>query len=963
MFMCALCERAARIVCLSAFVITLLLIGNVPVFAQGGSLDFSFNSSGHRYDGFPGGTDELRAIAVQPDGKIVAVGRADNIPGSGTDFAIVRYNLDGSLDTTFGDGDGKVITAIGPGGNTDMAYGIAIQADGKILAAGQANGISGSGTDFAIVRYNADGSLDATFDEDGKVTTAGAAGTGSDIAHALILQPDGKIIAVGESDFDFTAVRYNSDGSLDTTFDSDGRVVTPITAAGGASAEIAFAVGLQSDGKIVLAGYAGVTATSGQDFALVRYNTDGSLDSTFDSDGKVTTAIAPGTGSDAAYAVAIQPDGKIVAAGYTGSSTTDFGLVRYNANGSLDTTFDTDGRVITAIGTGSDFANGVAIQPDGKIVAAGRADGFAASGTDFALARYLSNGSLDSTFDGDGRAITALGSGTNADIANAVSVQSDGKIIAAGSVVTTLNSDFGVVRYNSNGSLDTTFDTDGKVTTDIGNANSQDTAVAVQADGKTVIAGYYQNPSTSFDFAVIRYNVDGSLDTTFDGDGKVTTALSVNPDVANAVAIQADGKIIVAGYAPGGSGSPDFALVRYNADGSPDTSFDGDGMVITDVGFTFGNDMINAVTVQSDGKIVAAGSASTGTFWDLAVVRYNADGSLDTTFDGDGRAIVNIGTQNDIAYAVAIQADGKIVAAGVASGAASGGDFGIVRLNSDGSPDTSFDTDGKVTTAIGPTTNYDEARGLIIQADGKIIAAGRADNGFVAGVDFALVRYNADGSPDTTFDTDGVVTTAVGTSNTADIAYAIVQQADGKIVAGGRTGTDMAFGRYNDDGSLDTTFSEDGIATIDLGGNEYVLAMSLYPNNRVALAGYVPNNFLAARVWLDVFATAAKVSVSGRVVDKRGRGVSGVTLTLTDEDGLIRTVISNTSGQYRFRDVEAGQTYTVYAEGKSYTIADPVRMIEVTEHVEDVDFLAEPSAPGGSKPRKPHPVKPSRKGE
>jgi uncharacterized delta-60 repeat protein len=949
-----------------------LLISVAPAYPQAGAFDFTFNSSGYRYDGFSGGFDDLRAIALQPDGKIVAAGRTDNVVGSGTDFALVRYNADGSLDTTFGGGDGKVTTAVGPGSNQDIAYAVAIQPDGKIVAAGSSQ-LSATGIDFALVRYNADGSLDTTFDEDGRVTTSIGPTTNQDAAHAVALQADGRIIAAGfaggfATGVDLAVARFNLDGSLDTTFDVDGKATTALGPS--TATDIANAIAVQSDGKIVAAGFANAIAGSGTDFALVRYNADGTLDAAFDGDGRVTTAVGPATSSDLAQAILIQSDGKIVAGGQAAGSGTDFGLVRYTSSGALDATFDTDGRVTTAIGptTNVDVAYALAMQPDGKIVAAGYANGIGSTGADFVVVRYNINGSLDSSFDTDGKASTTIATSAGADVAYAVAIQPDGKIVAAGAGggIAGTGSDFALVRFTSSGALDTTFDSDGKVTTDIGNATSKSTAVAVQADGKMVSAGYVQNPSTGLDFAVIRYNVDGSLDTTFDGDGKATTSFSVGSDAANAVAIQADGKIMAAGYAPGGSSSPDFALVRYNTDGSLDTTFDGDGKVITDVGTAFGNDVAYAISIQADGKIVVAGHASTGTWWDMAVVRYNADGSLDTSFDGDGRAIVDIGSNNDIAYAVVVQTDGKIVAAGVASGfATSGADFGVVRLNTDGSLDTSFDTDGRVTTAIGPGTGFDEARGVTIQTDGKIVAAGSANNGFSTGTDFALVRYNTNGSLDSTFDTDGIVTTAIGPATANDGSFSVISQSDGKIVAGGYTQSsgvlDFALSRYNSDGSLDTTFSGDGIATIDLGANEYVFAMALYENYRVVIAGFGPNNFLTARVWLNVFATAAKVDLSGQVVDTRGRAVSGVALTLTDAEGASRTATTNTFGYYRFQKVEAGRSYVLHATSKKYAVEDPVRLIEVIDEVSDIDFVAEPIGPGRGKPSNPKPIKPTSK--
>jgi uncharacterized delta-60 repeat protein len=311
------------------------------------------------------------------------------------------------------------------------------------------------------------------------------------------------------------------------------------------------AVALQSDGKIVVAGSSHNGSTD--DFAVARYNHNGSLDTTFDSDGKVTTAIS--SFNEGAYAVALQSDGKIIAAGYSNGA---FALVRYNNNGSLDTTFDNDGKVTTAIGSG-DLGFAVALQPDGKIVVAGAS--FNGIEDDFALARYKSNGSLDTTFDSDGKVTTHFGSVDNG---RALAIQPDGKIVVAGFTVKSMtNNDFALARYNSNGSLDTTFDTDGKVTSEFGNSENA-LAMALQSDGKIIVAGTsYNNSSGEGDFILTRYNSNASLDTTFDTDGIVTTSIGNEYDFGRAVAIQADGKIIVAGEVIDGT-QDDFALVRYD---------------------------------------------------------------------------------------------------------------------------------------------------------------------------------------------------------------------------------------------------------------------------------------------------------------------------------------------------------------------------------------------------------------
>jgi uncharacterized delta-60 repeat protein/LPXTG-motif cell wall-anchored protein len=405
--------------------------------------------------------------------------------------------------------------------------------------------------------------------------------------------------------------------------------------------------------------------------------------------------------------------------------------------GSLDTTFNTDGKVITDIGSSTeDAAESVAVQADGKIIVAGDYDNNVSR--DFAVARYNTNGSLDTTFDTDGKVVTDIGTNTN-DIVQSVAIQADGKILVAGWSDPVATWDFVVARYNANGSLDTTFDTDGKVVTDIG-TNSVDNiySVVVQSDGKIVVAGW-SNAGGRADFVVVRYNTNGSLDTTFDTDGKVITDIGTNRfDFAYSAVLQADGKIVVAGNSDAG-GTYDFVVVRYNTNGSLDTTFDSDGKVTTNIG-TSSADYGSSVVVQSDGKIVVAGFSDLGSTQNLVLVRYNTNGSLDTTFDSDGKAISDIGSSDtDRPNSAVLQADGKIVVAGFSNTGGSN-NFVVVRFNSNGSFDTTFGIDGKVSTDIG-TNSGDQARSIVLQSDGKIVVAGISDAG--GSDNYALVRYNA----------------------------------------------------------------------------------------------------------------------------------------------------------------------------------------------------------------------------
>ncbi|MBW3540365.1 MAG: hypothetical protein KY476_08850 [Planctomycetes bacterium] len=418
--------------------------------------------------------------------------------------------------------------------------------------------------------------------------------------------------------------------------------------------------------------------------------------------------------------------------GMTYDAASNFALARYNADGSPDASFDGDGKVTTGfLGSARDFGFDLALQADGKIVVVGTT-----GGGDFALARYNADGSPDTSFDGDGKVTTDFGS--LSDQAHGVAIQADGKIVVAGwSVQSGTGVDFALARYNADGSLDTSFSGDGKLTTDFGSSTDQALGVAIQVDGKIVIAGLSVQPGTSNDFALARYNVDGSLDTTFSGDGKLTTDFAGSFDRAFGVAIQADGKIVVAGSTGG-----DFALARYNADGSLDTNFDSDGKVTTDFASSV-EQASGGVAIQADGKIVAAGISFQGgavDFADFALARYNGDGSLDTGFSGDGKVTTDFAGAFDQATGVAIQADGKIVAAGVSfqSGSSGPHDFALARYNIDGSLDTRFSGDGKVTTDFGSFAA--QASGVAIQPDGKIVVAGSSGQPGT-GLDFALARY------------------------------------------------------------------------------------------------------------------------------------------------------------------------------------------------------------------------------
>ncbi len=474
-------------------------------FGQGGVIETALNFSG---------INTLNSTAIQSDGKIVAVGTTYNIGNPKRYFALVRYNTNGTLDNTFGT-NGFVITSIGTSLN-NQGNSVIIQDDGKIVAAGFSS--NGKDDDFVLIRYNQNGALDNTFGTKGIVMTP--VGTSFDEAQSVAIQSDGKIIAggyaVNGSYYDFALVRYNANGGLDNTFGTNGIVATPIDSL---HDNILRSIAIQTDGKIVAAGY---IMNGKDDFALVRYNQNGALDNTFGTKGIVVTHV--GTFINEAQSVVIQSDGKIIAAGYavTGGSY-NFCLIRYNVNGDLDNTFGKNGVVTNPVSSSDDFAQSVVLQSDGKIVVGGNSRiNFK---DDFSLARYNLNGDFDSTFGTNGVVITQ--GGTTNNFVNSVKIQTDGKIVAAGK--STAN--FALTRYNINGDLDNAFGTYGIVTTSAGKTNDEANSLTIQSDKKILAAGFSFN-GTDNDFALVRYNSAGVLDNAFGSNGVLTMPIGVGDDKA-----------------------------------------------------------------------------------------------------------------------------------------------------------------------------------------------------------------------------------------------------------------------------------------------------------------------------------------------------------------------------------------------------------------------------------------------
>ena len=781
-----------------------------------GELDPAFGVGGIVQTQIGGLGLHARAFAMlrEPDGKLVTAGWS---AFTDTDFALVRYLPDGSLDPGFGGGRGSVRTAIGTG--DDFASALARQSDGKLIAAGYAsNGLSSEAKDFAVVRYLPDGSRDPGFGSAGIVRTHVY---GEDFGTAVLQQSDGRIVVAGYGyitgvGYNVCLVRYLADGTLDPSFGSGGKVISDL----GASNERVKAMLQQPDGKLVVAGNA-----SG-DILLARYNDDGSLDPSFGVGGKVNTPV--GASGDGANALIRQADGKLVAAGHTQLSVAGaglgFALARYDADGTLDPSFGTGGTVTTRLGVDDEIYS-LLQQPDGKLVAAGQAAAvYAPPQYNFGVARYNANGSLDTSFGIGGKVTTSI---ENPDsIARGVIQQPDGKLVAGGSTHGGYDK-VALARYQTNGGLDASFGSGGKVATAVSIANAQGQAILTQADGNLIVAGSTSQPFYA-EFALVRYRPDGSLDSGFGAAGSAIVSIGPYSDVANAVIEQSDGKLVAAGQRYNGSNN-DFAVARFLPNGALDAGFGSGGIAWIALGS--GEDVARAVVQQADGKLVVAGNAVGGspTVSRFALVRYLANGTLDTSFGSGGQVLLTGSGRG--AAALHLQNDGKLVAGGWGFDAREV--FVLARLNADGTLDASFGSGGVVTTAFGTLG----ARALALaRLDGAWLAGGYAFT--ASGNDsFALARYDASGLLDVGFGAGGQVTTAL--SSGLDEVNALATQPDAKVIAAGKTcsatGCDFALARYLPDGALDPDFAAGGTAVTAISvKDDFATSATMLPDGVVA---------------------------------------------------------------------------------------------------------------------------------
>ncbi len=668
---------------------------------EDGSLDGSFGVNG--VAGHPDVSLVAwgSSVALQMDGKIVMGGSKFTFvpPGSGfNELALIRFNSDGSVDGSFGD-NGLVV-----GNFATDALSVAVGGDNLIYAGASAS---------KIARYLPNGLLDSSFGGDGLADLPVYG------ARQILIQPNGQVIVNGPEKGSFGqgfVIRFNVDGTLDITFEDAG--IGPYE----------WLIGMESDpdGKILV----GTKSLQENSLRVFRYFPDGQLDVNYEKN------IPPLQGTNFEYGLSLQPDGKVVLGGSSANGFFgDFCLLRLAESLEIDLSYGQDGLGIQNVGTSQSTAHSMLLDHQNRIVVGGNAtyiDGTTVvnlpsiEGRGF-VSRLNPDGSLDNTFSDLG--YVTVNSGLNL-----IALQPDNKIISAGALNETLNyPNFSVIRLLPDGLGDLDFGQYFGFTikfldpTEVYEAYAS--TVGIAPDGAIVVMGKVETAGGNDKIALIRFDPDGWIDSSFGVDGgQFVDVIPGTKFDLNTGLIQSDGKILVAGTYI--SGVPNIFVVRFMPDGTLDNTFGTGGVVLKP--FTGLLYHLSGIVMQPDGHILISGNQGS-TPSNLIVGRLNPDGTRDNSFSSDGLAVVNTGIVEN-SHAIAVLADGKIVVAGYSanSNAAEASDPMLARLLADGTPDSSFAGTGYIVTNL-PGAN--QLNALAIQSDGSYITAGYSNN------DYLLIRY------------------------------------------------------------------------------------------------------------------------------------------------------------------------------------------------------------------------------
>ena len=769
-------------------------------FGKNGQVTFNFVDS-------PSRSDFASALAVDGSGHIIVAGSTTSPSLPSKVFALAELNPNGSFNTAFGNG-GTAIFATSAYTYDATAASLTSDAAGHILLAGSFSTDDpsvGFNHFSTVIRFNSDGSPDASFGQNGEANfNFGPNDSGS--ATSVAIDASGRVVVGGNAwnptTFGtFAVARLNTDGSLDPSFGLGAKAIISL---GPNTQSSVTGMALDSAGRIVLAGteYPTVSPFT-ESFVVTRLKTDGSIDTGFGTGGVTTIG-------NWIEGVAVDSSGRIVLADYAYYNIPRSGYANaiavncLNSDGTTDTSFGTGGQGIIVPVAGFNQLVGVAVDPSGRIVVAGSTDS-SPTGSDLLVVRFDSSGNPDSSWGAAGQVTTNIIGPSNDVPVGLTITQSDGKMLVVGTTAAAAGpGGVGLTRYNPDGSLDSTFGQGGEATIGvISGFTMSPTAAIVDGSGRIIVVG--QSYGTSTQFGVLRLNSNGLIDTSFGTGGLATVVIGIE-STASGVAIDASGRLVVVGTTFNSSGDI-AAVARLNSDGSLDTTFGTSGVSLISVGS--GSVTVAGVAVDGSGRIVVAGSSQVSPntiFTQFALARLEPDGSSDGTFGAGGETFLTFGSgpgEVDTVGGLLLDSAGNIIVGGTTTPDTYGydGSLALARLKAaDGSLDQNFGNGGKVTVGnLSPDGYSMAAAQLAMDSAGHFALAGTL---YIGGrypgapTELAVAEFNSVGVPDVDFGISGKALTNASSFIAAGTAF---DRAGHLIIAGTQpstqTGDDFAITR------------------------------------------------------------------------------------------------------------------------------------------------------------------------
>lgn len=773
---------------------------------QAGDLDATFGTNGIVKTNMWDATFNVKSHVVLSDGKTIVVGEVAT--GNEPRGFITRLLANGSVDTSFGT-QGKVIHPFLGGINV-----VKIQTDGKIVVG------STYVNDFAVARYLANGTLDTGFAYDGTYynTSPDPNSFPSHTVLDLEIQSDSKIVGLTTSQVSgankFRLFRLNSNGIVDNTLnvnDNFGTNDTPV------------ALSLQTDGKLVVTGY--FYNGSSPNAFIARYNSNGTLDTSFNTTGKRSFSIT-NTTAIRVTDMQLQSDGKILMGGNYFSNGNAIFMIRFNTNGTFDTTFSGDGFQAAGLPAQLGRPGGIALQADGKIIQIDTYLNPTSQNEDILAIRYNTNGDLDTTFNNGSFGILLNFNNLN-DVAASVSVVNNQLLITGNTETSRLDNSMVFAKFNLNPLVfDATFGDAGSIEHALSYPTYEEVKKSVvQSDNKVVLLTKIFVNNLYF-YALQRFNEDGSPDATYGTNGKL--GLGFYFTEFDGMGIDSNNNIILAGYTTLSSG----LILRITPNGTLDSTFGTQGITYLEDDINFIPE-INSIQIQNDGKIVLGGGNIVNNVIDYLLIRLNSNGTIDTSFGTNGISLIGLANVYEKIIDIKVLNDGKIVALGFSQeNFASSLQAVILKFNSVGLLDPTFNGNGKYLTNREVDFYFNGA--LLVQNDGKILSTFESleDN-------FIMYRLNANGTLDTNFGFGGYSTTYInGTDYSSQLYYNPSNQ---KITVIGTTLVNdegrFVLARYEGNGLLDSTFGDSGVVITDLGYSAQAVSARATTDGKLVVSG------------------------------------------------------------------------------------------------------------------------------